>query len=139
MTKNKESGNSTSQDEITRSLVSNLIAKCNLPFHIVENEHFRVLLRDREPSYQPVPYKMVAKSLDLAEKSTNDQLVQIKRTYAPYSIALDSWSGRDKKEYIECMVTYMTDWNLNSFLLSFGRATSQNISMHLRTELDRMF
>ena len=110
----KKSGNSTSQDEITRSLVSNLIAKCNLPLHIVENEHFRVFLRDLEPSYQPISYKMVVKTLDdLAEKSTNDQLVQIRRTDVRYSIALDSWSGRDKKEYIECMVTYMTDWKLN--------------------------
>ena len=56
---------------------------------------------------------MVVKTLDLAEKSTNDQLVQIRRTDVRYSIALDSWSGRDKKEYIECMVTYMTDWKLN--------------------------
>ena len=142
MTKIKKSGNSTSQDEITRSLVSNLIAKCNLPLHIVENEHFRVFLMDREPSYQPISYKMVVITLDdLAGKSTNDQLVQI-RTDVGYSIALDSWSGRDKKEYIGCMVTYMADWKLNSFVLSFapvvGRATSQNIFMYLRTELDRM-
>ena len=131
------------QSQLTESLVRNLVAKCNFPLHISEDKYFRAFVYDAQPLYKPICYRTVVNTLDgLSQKSTENFILEIRKTDSRYSIGLDLWSGRDKKEYMGCIITFMKHWQLVSFLLFFSplldRPTAANVLQHVRNEFDRL-
>ena len=79
----------------------------------------------------------------LSQKSTENFNLEIRNTDSRYRIGLDLWSGRDKKEYMGCIITFMKHWQLVSFLLFFfspllDRPTAANVLQHVRNEFDRL-
>jgi len=131
------------QSQLTESLVRNLVAKCNFPLHISEDKYFRAFVYDAQPLYKPICYRTVVNTLDgLSQKSTENFILEIRKTDSRYSIGLDLWSGRDKKEYMGCIITFMKHWQLVSFLLFFSplldSPTAANVLQHVRNEFDRL-
>ena len=128
------------QSQLTESLVRNLVAKCNIPLHISEDKYFRAFVYDAQLLYRPICYRTVVNTLDgLSQNSTENFILEIRKTDSRYSIGLDLWSGRDKKEYMGCIITFMKHWQLGSFLLFFSplldSPTAANVLQHVRTEL----
>ena len=118
-------------------------ATCNFPLHISEDKYFRAFVYDAQPFYKPICYRTVVNTLDgLSQKSTEDFILEIRKTDSRYSIGLDLWSGRDKKEYMGCIITFMKHWQLVSFLLFFSplldSPTAANVLKHVRNEFDRL-
>ena len=135
------SGKISKQVTITNSIVKNLIAKCNFPLHIVENKDFRACINDIEPKYEPISYRTAVNHLSkMSDESTASMIRLIQENGVKYSIGIDLWSGRDKKEYTGCIVTFMEKWCLRTFTLFFtpicARPTAENVASGLRTEFD---
>ena len=78
------------QSQLTESLVRNLVAKCNFPLHISEDNYFRAFVYDAQPLYKPICYRTVVNTLDgLSQKSTKNFNLEIRKTDSRYSIGLD--------------------------------------------------
>ena len=131
------------QSQLTESLVRNLVAKFKFPLHLSEDKYFRAFVYDAQPLYKPICYRTLVNTSDgLSQKSTENFMLEIRKTDSRYSIGLDLWSGRDKKEYMGCLITFMKHWQLVSFLLFFfpllDSPTAAKVLQHVRNEFDRL-
>ena len=131
------------QSQLTESLVRNLVPKCNFPLHISEDKYFRAFVYDTQPLYKPICYRTVVNTLDgRSQKSTENFILEIRKTDSRYSIGLDLWSGRDKEEDMGCIITFMKHWQLVSFLLFLSplldSPTAANVLQHVRNEFERL-
>lgn len=136
---NLDANTNIRQQQISNSIVLNLVVGMGLPLSIVDNISFRNFMIDVDSRYQPISRRDVTRSfLPVLEKQCTTKLKEI-CSKSPYvSLALDCWSDRRMQTYFGITLHTIVDDKYKSYLLSFEQLHGKHSGKKIAAEFDRI-
>jgi hypothetical protein len=136
---NLDANTNIRQQQISNSIVLNLIIGMGLPLSIVDNVSFRNFMNDVDSRYQPISRRNITRSfLPVLEKQCTTKLKEI-CSKSPYvSLTLDCWSDRRMRTYFGITLHTIVDDKYKSYLLSFEQLHGKHSGEKIAAEFDRI-
>jgi hypothetical protein len=136
---NLDSTTNKRQQQLSNSIIFNLIVSMGMPLSIVDNEAFMNFMNDVDPRYKPINRRDITRSfLPVLQKQCISKLKQICAESKHVSLALDSWSDRRMRSYFGITLHTIINDEYKSYLLSFERLHGKHSGEKLAAEFDRV-
>jgi hypothetical protein len=136
---NLDSTTNKRQQQLSNSIIFNLIVSMGMPLSIVDNEAFMNFMNDVDPRYKPINRRDITRSfLPVLQKQCISKLKQICAESKYVSLALDSWSDRRMRSYFGITLHTIINDEYKSYLLSFERLHGKHSGEKLAAEFDRV-
>lgn len=101
-------------------LVLNFVVHGNHPFSIVEEEHFRILLKALSPTYSVLSRTQLNANIQrVFEEKQNEMKQCLKNISSKIALTLDFWTSITNKPYIVVTAHFMLDSKLTAIILEF--------------------
>ncbi|CAF1335352.1 unnamed protein product [Adineta ricciae] len=135
----KYSTNNIRQQQLTNSIIQNLIINMALPLSIVNHVSFNNFMKNVDPKYKPIHRRDLTRShIPVLHKKCISKLQAICSRSNHVSLTLDVWSDRRMRSYFGITMHTIIEDKHQSFLLSFERLQGQHTTDKLSTEFDRV-
>ncbi|CAF1511739.1 unnamed protein product [Rotaria sordida] len=135
----KYSTNNKRQQQLTNSIIQNLIINMGLPLSIVDHISFKNFMNDVDPKYKPVNRRDLTRSfLPGLHKKCTAKLQEICAQSSYVSLTLDVWTDRRMRSYFGVTLHTIINDKYKSFLLSFEQLEGKHTSEKLSAEFDRI-
>ncbi|CAM4982833.1 unnamed protein product, partial [Rotaria socialis] len=135
----KYSSNNIRQQQLTNSIIKNLIINMGLPLSIVDHTSFKKFMTDVDPKFKPIHRRDLTRTfLPNLQKKCVLKLKEICNQSSYVSLTLDVWTDRRMRSYLGVTLHTIINDELKSFLLAFDRLEGKHTSEKLATEFDRI-
>jgi len=134
-----DSTNNKRQQQLTSSIIQNLIINMGLPLSIVDHMSFNNFMNDVDPKYKQIHRRDLTRShLPVLYKKCTSKLQGICAQSNYVSLTLDVWTDRRMRSYFGITLHTIIDDKHRSFLLSFERLQGHHTGDKLSEEFDRV-
>ncbi|CAF1635794.1 unnamed protein product [Adineta steineri] len=127
------------QQQLTNSIIQNLIINMSLPLSIVDNASFKHFMNDVDPKYKLINRRDITRSyLPVLHKKCVSKLQDICARSNYISLTLDIWSDRRLRSYFGITLHTIINDIYKSFLISFERLEGTHSADKIAAEFDRV-
>ncbi|CAF3145510.1 unnamed protein product [Rotaria socialis] len=127
------------QQQLTNSIIQNLIISMGLPMSIVDHVSFKKFMNDVDPKYKCINHRNLTRSyLPILQKKCVVKLQEICAQSSYASLTLDVWSDRRMRSYFGIILHVIINDEYRSFLLSFEQLEGNHAGDKLAAEFDRV-
>ena len=136
---NLDSSSNKRQQQLSNSIVLNLIVNMGLPLSIVDSPSFKNFITDVDPRYKFISRRDVTRSfLPVLQRKCMSKLKDICSKSKHVSLSLDCWSDRRMRAYFGITLHTIIDDEHKSYLVSLDRLHGNHSGEKLAAEFDRV-
>ena len=136
---NLDSTSNQRQQQLSNSIVLNLIVNMGLPLSIVESAYFKKFMSDVDPRFKSISRRDIIRLfLPRLQKKCASKLKDICSESKHVSLTHDCWTDRRMRSYFGITLHTIIDDEYKSYLLSFERLYGKHSGGKLAAEFDRV-